>query len=404
MFPIQAIHTLLLCVWEKRSKRLCGAWPQVQSHAASLYLGKESETRKIYVQSYESTVARDDQKIQAEKNYSHSAFSRLFYRIRRRSSMEPIVSAVVGDLICRSISFAIDRYCHRRHKGTVQDNLQRLRRVLLRIQATVEEAERRRVTNQAMLQQLHLMREGMYRGYYLLNAITRHVDGGGQDKARGREVSRLKHSSSLALSEFNPAKRICILPARTTTTTTVTASYTRREAEAELQGVLIDMERMASDMKELTLFLSCYPPLPREPYSSHLWLENRMFGRDAEYERIIRFLLEPERAGAQDLAVLPVVGRARVGKSTLVEHVCRDERVRAHFSLIVFLGESDIVGENLHLMPLGDRGVIKYRNSLASTTGSSLVVTEVVGDVDESTWRRTLSALNSEERTHGTCQ
>jgi hypothetical protein len=165
--------------------------------------------------------------------------------------------------------------------------------VLLRIQITVEEAERRRVTNQAMLQQLHLMREGMYRGYHLHNAAMR------QDTSQVREVSRHKHSS-LALSEFNPAKRVHILPARTTTTTTVTASYTGREAEAELQEALIDLERMASDMKELVLFLSCYHPLLHEPYSRHLWLENRMFGREAEYERIIRFLLELEPAGSSD--------------------------------------------------------------------------------------------------------
>ncbi|XP_066311336.1 disease resistance protein RGA2-like [Miscanthus floridulus] len=307
--------------------------------------------------------------------------------------MEAIVSAVLGDLIGRSISFAIDWYCHRRHEGTVQDSLQRLRRVLLRIQITVEEAERRRVTNQAMLQQLHLMREGMYRGYYLLNAVMR------QDKSQVREVSRHKHSS-LALSEFNPAKRVRIIPARTTTTTTMdTASYTGREAEAELQEALIDLERMASDMKELVLFLSCYPPLLREPYSRHLWLENRMFGREAEYERIIRFLLEPEPAGAQDLAVLPVIGPTRVGKSTFVEHVWRDERVRKHFSLIVFFGESEIVDGKLHLMPLGDSGVIKYRNDLASTTGSSLVVAELVGGVDESAWRTALSTLKSEGTT-----
>jgi GTPase SAR1 family protein len=41
------------------------------------------------------------------------------------------------------------------------------------------------------------------------------------------------------------------------------------------------------------------------------------------------------------VGVLPVIGRARVGKSTLVEHVCLDERVRSHFSLIVFLGDGD---------------------------------------------------------------
>ncbi|WVZ69036.1 hypothetical protein U9M48_017891 [Paspalum notatum var. saurae] len=307
--------------------------------------------------------------------------------------MASIISAVLGDLISRSISFAVGKCYDRRREGTLPDNQQRLRRVLLRIQATVEEAERRRVTNQAMLRQLQVLREGMYRGYYLLNAI---------DKTQDREGSRHGHSS-FALSEFNPAKRLCILPATTTTTTTTTvASYTGREAEAKLREVLVDLERMAGDMKELVLLLSCYPLLLREPCSTYQWVENRMFGREAEQERIVSFLLEPPGppgAGTQDLGVLPVFGRTGVGKSTLVEHVCCDERVRSHFSRIVFFSKMiNAMDENLHLPLLGYSGAMRHRNDLAST-GSSLVVIELHGDVEESTWRRTLSTLLKGEGT-----
>ena len=88
--------------------------------------------------------------------------------------METIASAILGDLISRSVSFALDRCCNRwRKAGSIEDAPQQLRRVLLRLQAVVEEADRRRVTNQAMLRQLQLMREGVYRGYYLLSAIKR---------------------------------------------------------------------------------------------------------------------------------------------------------------------------------------------------------------------------------------
>lgn len=304
--------------------------------------------------------------------------------------MASIVSAVLGDLISRSISFAVDRCCDRRREGILPDKLQRLRRVLLRIQTTVEEAERRRVTNQAMLRQLQLMREGMYRGYYLLNAIARHAD-----MARDREVSHHhRRHPSFALSEFGPAKRLCTLPA---SSRAATATGPGAEA-AELQQVLVYLERMASDMKELVLLLSCYPPLPREAYivSSHQWLEHRMFGREAELERIVSFLLQPEPPGTEDLGVLPMVGRASIGKSTLVEHVCYDERVRSHFSMIVFFSKGNAMDENLHLMPLGYSGVMRHRNNDLASTGRSLVVIELLGDVDESTWRRTLSTLKGE--------
>ncbi|KAF8696257.1 hypothetical protein HU200_037160 [Digitaria exilis] len=311
--------------------------------------------------------------------------------------METLVSAIVGDLISRSISFAVDRFCDRRRVvggGIEQDSPKRLRRALLRVQAVVEEADRRRVTNQAMLRQLQLMRDALYRGYYLLSAIKCH----GfimQEKAQAPEVSRYHHHSS----QFNPAKRLCTtLSARTKTSTAPEDKRRYGEAvEAELQEVLGVLERMAIDMKELVVFLSCYSPTRREPYSGHLWLANRMFGREAEQERIVSFLLEPE----QELGVLPVIGRARVGKSTLVEHVCLDERVRRHFSLIVFfLGEGDIGDDGEKSSRLGDSGIVKHRD-LDSPGKSSLVVLELDGDVDEinTWWRRTLSTLRRRQST-----
>ncbi|CAM0145245.1 unnamed protein product [Urochloa decumbens] len=281
--------------------------------------------------------------------------------------MEALVSAALGDLVSRSISFAVDRW--RKGGGIDQDAPQRLRRLLLRVQAVVEEADRRRVTNQSMLRQLQLLREGLYRGYYLLCAFMISQD---------REATSHPSPSS-ALSRFNPAKRL--------------RRSTVSDREAELQEVLAGLERMASDTKELVVFLSCYPPLMnREPYSRHLWLENCLFGRQAEQDRIISFLLEPE-AGPEHPSVLPVIGRPRVGKSTLVEHVCHDDRVRKHFSLIVFFGKCD-TGDG-KLLPLGDGGgVVKHRD-LASP-GKSLVVIELAADADEHTWGRTLCKLRGE--------
>ncbi|CAO1945154.1 unnamed protein product [Urochloa humidicola] len=309
--------------------------------------------------------------------------------------MDSLVSAVLGDLISRSISFAMDK-CYgglrREAPAAIEDSLQRLRRVLLRIHITVEEAERRRVTNRAMLRQLLLMREGLYRGYYVLSAY----------KAQDPEVSRHDRHSSFALSRFNPAKRVRVctdVSAMASTTARLLASSgTGREAEAELEEVLAGLELMASDMKELVVFLSSYPPLSREPYSGHLLLENRMFGREAEQERIISFLLEPELSGAEDLGVLPVIGRARVGKSTLVEHVCFDERVRKHFSLIVFLGEGDI-DDGKVWQHLEDKGIIKHRD--LDSAGKCLVIIELDGDVDDdnSWWKRALSTLRGRRTT-----
>jgi molybdopterin-guanine dinucleotide biosynthesis protein len=66
-----------------------------------------------------------------------------------------------------------------------------------------------------------------------------------------------------------------------------------------------------------------------------------MFGRQMEKEQIIGFLLQPEPA--QDFDVLPIIGPHEVGKRTLVEHACLDDRVRDHhFAKIHHLTSDDL--------------------------------------------------------------
>uniref|UniRef100_A0A452ZNM8 Disease resistance N-terminal domain-containing protein n=1 Tax=Aegilops tauschii subsp. strangulata TaxID=200361 RepID=A0A452ZNM8_AEGTS len=84
--------------------------------------------------------------------------------------MDVLLSAVVSDLFGRSASFVINRYFQR--QPGIDMILQRLERVVLRIDTVVEEAEGRHITNQGMLRQLKMLRQGMYRGHYVLDALT----------------------------------------------------------------------------------------------------------------------------------------------------------------------------------------------------------------------------------------
>lgn len=258
--------------------------------------------------------------------------------------METFVSAIVGDLVGRSISFVLDKY-YQQKKG-LEENLQELQRLLLRIESTVNEAEERHITNHAMLQQLHTLREGVHKGYYMLDAF----------KYRVLNKERITDED--------------------------------KEIE-ELEKMLQKLESMTADMKEFVVFLSCYPPVRNLPNSKYILLENCMFGRQAELERVIKFLLGPDHLGAKSVDVLPVIGPARVGKSTLVEHVCHDEVVRKNFSLIVFYTLTDFGNQNLEV--LRETAVIKYKNP--SSVEKSLVVIDIAGDLDEKTWKRMLYCL-----------
>ncbi|XP_047068854.1 disease resistance protein RGA2-like [Lolium rigidum] len=59
-------------------------------------------------------------------------------------------------------------------------------------------------------------------------------------------------------------------------------------------------------------------------------VERKVYGRDAERDRIIELLIN---RGSNDLNVLPVVGIGGVGKTTLARYVYSDERVSGHFEL-----------------------------------------------------------------------
>ena len=68
--------------------------------------------------------------------------------------MEAITSAATDDLISRAISFLVDKLTNRE---CMEDKLQRLQLLLLRVRTVVDEADGRCITNSGMLMQLKLL-------------------------------------------------------------------------------------------------------------------------------------------------------------------------------------------------------------------------------------------------------
>jgi hypothetical protein len=277
------------------------------------------------------------------------------------TDMETFLPAILSDLLGRSISYLVQRY---RQQSTVQDDLEKLRLALVRVHVTVEEAEARHITNKAMLRQLDVLREAMYSGYHMLDALTyrAHADGA---------------SFSFAPSRLNAAKRLRLLAAD--------------EGAAELRRTVDSLGRTIADMREFVVFLKGYPRISTQPYSMHLLLDKLMFGRQKEVEQVVGFLLQPDVCGAgagAGAGVLHIVGVARVGKSTLVEHVCHDERVRGRFSSIVCLSRED-------LEDMGDHRALTVKHGSHASHGSSLVVVDLAEDeepVGDGAWRRLRSS------------
>jgi len=282
--------------------------------------------------------------------------------------MDVLLSAVLGELTTRSINFLITKYS----KPMPLDVENCLRRVLLRAQVIIDEAMGRHITNQAMLLQLVTLRDAMHRGYYMLDTIRyQHQDG---EEAKDQVVSR-----SSSLSTVNSVKHLC---------------FSSRAAVPlkELQKMLDNLNSMIRDVNELVLFLANCPRLYSQPYSMHLQLANCMFGRQIEAQLVISFLLHTQPHGAEELEVLPIVGPRYVGKSTLVAHVCKDERVLGHFSNIFVFRTHGFTDDELATFREGCAAKLQNHMSDSNNDGRLLVVAELDGDLSEEALNRLYSA------------
>ncbi|KAI5002859.1 hypothetical protein ZWY2020_027509 [Hordeum vulgare] len=165
--------------------------------------------------------------------------------------MEVIFSAVIGELASRSISFLVDRYLKRMAAPTEEERLRSLQRLLLRVRVVVEEADGRLITNQAMMHQLGMLKEEMYRWYYALDMLS--CQAHGEDRTKDHEVSY-----SFAPSKFNPAKRVCFCGRQ-------------GAAHAELmERVLGSVRDTIEDASEFAMFLNRCPRLNCQPYITYV--------------------------------------------------------------------------------------------------------------------------------------
>ncbi|CAM0954728.1 unnamed protein product [Alopecurus aequalis] len=272
--------------------------------------------------------------------------------------MELAISAVTGELVSRFVSLLINKY-HSGRAYSEEKQLERLQYLLLRAHTVVEEADGRYITNSGMLAQLNMLAEAMYRGYWALGAF------------RYRSLQETPMEEQVSYSSPKCFR-------------TVHGSARKNKGMnlVDLQGALESLEYVVSNMTEFVVLLGGCDRMLRRPYDAYLYNDNIMFGRHAEKQRLLNFVLQP---GAPSVtpAVLPIIGGPAVGKRTLVAHVCKDERVSSHFSSILHLnGDS--------FCRIADHG------SLLS--GKVLVVVELVSDVDEEAWAKFCSALASMDR------
>lgn len=278
--------------------------------------------------------------------------------------MEAAISAIATEIFNRMVSFLMMKY---RDKTTIEEKLERLQQLLLRIHAVIEEADIRYITNRSMLMQLKVLVKSMYHGYHILD-IFRHksvLERISQEVVRSSDAQLTSSSSSSFSSSIIPFKR-------SRTVSGATRSFPQSN---DLQNVLENLEAVITNMNEFVVLLGGCDRY-RRPYDTYLYTDNFMFGRHVEKQHIINILLQDP--GQRDAPmVLPVIGGFRVGKKTLVFHVCKNDRIKSHFSSIMFID-----GDSIWSM---DQVKFHSRRTLA--------VVEFHTDLDDDDWVKFYSSL-----------
>uniref|UniRef100_M8BXR1 Disease resistance N-terminal domain-containing protein n=2 Tax=Aegilops tauschii TaxID=37682 RepID=M8BXR1_AEGTA len=266
--------------------------------------------------------------------------------------MDLTISAVASEFVSRFISFLINKYSYSSHIR-LEEKVDRLQHLLMRVHTVVEEADGRYIMNSRMVMQLQLLSEAMYQGYHVVDTFRYQsfVDKG---------IIEVCNSSILPFAI--PLKR----------TRTIACTRKDKVVNLDLDGALQSMQSVVANMMEFVVLLDGCDRMVRRPYDSYLYYENIMFGRHVEKQMLLNFLLQQNTPGDEP-AVLPIIGGCTVGKKTLVAHVCSDERVRSRFSSVLHFS-----GENL----------LKILEHESTMFGKVLVVVEFASNVDDNDWRK----------------
>ncbi|RLN39330.1 hypothetical protein C2845_PM01G46300 [Panicum miliaceum] len=227
--------------------------------------------------------------------------------------MEVALSAISGKILSRLISFIIKKHTER---SCLEEKLERLQHLLLRVHTVVEEAEGRYITNSKMLVQLRILVDGMYKGYHVLNTFRL------KPFEEGRLQKQVTPSSALSASFKRTRAASSVM--RTT------MSFNHNKLQASLEN----LETVVANMTEFVILLGGCKQMHKRPYDTYIYTDNFMFSRLVEKQELINTLLQDNSpVGAP--AVIPVIGAYRVGKKSLVGYACNDDMVRSHFSSVL---------------------------------------------------------------------
>ncbi|KAJ1701466.1 hypothetical protein LUZ63_001245 [Rhynchospora breviuscula] len=190
--------------------------------------------------------------------------------------------------------------------------LKMLEEQLLKLNAAIDEARQRQITNPALLEWWAKLIADSYCGDYYHRII--------------------KHRYSLPKSENTDSSTSRAVKRRHININITTLLF----GDEEMQNLYDVLKRLQAI--DVHSFLQMVHAQPRRPMRTYLYMDHeRLFGRDKEIQQVMNFLLKPIQAGENNVSVLPIVGPWQRGKTSLVLRCFYDSKVQDHFSLKIYI-------------------------------------------------------------------
>jgi hypothetical protein len=106
-----------------------------------------------------------------------------------------------------------------------------------------------------------------------------------------------------------------------------------KEMGAELQKILEKLERLLKHKGDLRHIEGTGGGRPLSEKTTPVVDESHVYGREADKEAIMEYLLTKNNTNGANVGVIPIVGMGGIGKTTLAQLIYNDERVKQCFQL-----------------------------------------------------------------------
>ncbi|KAJ4772367.1 Disease resistance protein (CC-NBS-LRR class) family [Rhynchospora pubera] len=195
----------------------------------------------------------------------------------------------------------------------VEDDLRRLERMLMRIKATLYDAEERNIQDQSIRLWLQEIRDLGREAEYILEEYMYEV-------YRAQVEARNSSKLSFIEEDINMSDIYSVL---------IPDGMVDR-----IRGITSRFEEIAKHREALHLPEEDAPLRKKIRYTptftSSSVVEQNIFGREEEKENVINALL----LGGDGISVLPIVGKGGIGKTTVAQLVYNDKKMQGCFDLV----------------------------------------------------------------------